>query len=114
MLKEIADLTGKARDSRFKAMAAERSLENSFTAYAGQRGLLELAVREISRKLAEKLGDELYPHAIKLLECSRVPDIIELSRIMSYDEKLDVMIIQGEIPTLRYSVQVLRSQNNDR
>gem|GEM_PF-3888948 len=106
MLQEIADLKDAARDLRFRAMAAERGLANSFAAYAKQHRLLECAIKEISQTLAEKLGDELYPHAMKLLESARVPALVEFNRMPSED-RFDVILIQGEIPRLCYAMRVL-------
>jgi len=76
--------------------------------YASRHALLKSAIDKIAHHLGHALGDQMMPHAEKLMAASVRRDRMPLRLHMheAYREE-KVTIIEGEIPALHYRVAVL-------
>lgn len=105
---EIARLKIEQRETKQEylkfRMAFEQIRDNAFRVYAREHGMIQEAVREISRALGHKLSQEILPHAMHLLECSRYEgphfNLTEMP-------DTEVMLIHGSIPTINFQMRVI-------
>ncbi len=73
--------------------------------FMDKSGMYERATKEMSYALGRRLGDELEPHAARLLNCSR-------QTLLSYNIRNDDVVMQreiltAEIPHLRINYVVI-------
>lgn len=78
----------------------------AFNEFLSQSGQYEAAVEHMSRELGRALGPKLMPEAEKVLRAGLQgrPPI----RFEAFDDPMDMRVtrISGEIPALRYTIQI--------
>ncbi len=93
------------------SIAAAR--QDAFKEFAINTGAYKAAIAEIAYKLGERLGEELLPHAQKLLN-ARKGELLELKLDAThpYAESIyndyKYSTIDGSIPSLHYRIKVLK------
>lgn len=114
---QIASLTAQLAAARTladhataRAMAAERAIHSAearaFDRFAQASGLLKAATEEMARAMGARLGDEVRPHAERLLTAAQSRCQEPFSVRLAREAVEDVVTIRGEIPALHYAYRL--------
>lgn len=106
-IEELTDALARERGVRIWNEA--RMIDAAFKKYMERHDLLHDAMMRITHAIGRQLGDELKPHAERLLASSRARGFDttpNFSVEKRYDDSFDAMTLSGEIPKIRYSIVI--------